>query len=58
MERDYSKFIDSVYDKDPSLSTDFNKAVKVEVRKTIKEDNIDDAVKNILALMWEIRYEW
>jgi len=57
MRRDYIFFIDSTYD-GHNKDKDFCEAMKDEIRKTIKEDPIDDAVENIMNLILETKYEW
>jgi len=32
--------------------------VRSKVRETIENDEINDAVKNVMAIMNEIKYEW
>jgi len=56
MKRDYSKFVDDAYN-DKTVEP-FDILMKREIRKTIEEDTIDDALENIMALIYETRYEW
>ena len=55
MKRDYSKFIDEAYKND---HIGFAEHMENEIKKTIEEDDIDDAVKNIMELIFETKYEW
>ena len=53
--RDYANFVDTIiYDQNGDLVT----RMKEEFKKTIQEDDIDDAIENIMNLVLETKYEW
>lgn len=53
MRRDYSTFVDDSYIKNDQILP----CLKHEIRQTIEEDDIDDAVENIIDLIMESKNE-
>ena len=57
MIRDYSNLVDLCVS--AAETGDFSDSLlRNKVRETIENDDIDDAVENVMKIMYEFRYEW